>query len=106
MAPTSAQSYDGDPRNDDALIYVNGDFVHRDRAMVSVFDAGFVLGDGVWEGLRLVNGRLLSLDAHLDRLFEGSDHHFVASASGHRNRSAASTASPLAIRSTTSMLAP
>lgn len=72
MTHTSAQSYDGDPRNDDALIYVNGDFVHRDRATVSVFDAGFVLGDGVWEGLRLVNGRLLSLDAHLDRLFEGA----------------------------------
>lgn len=72
MAQTSAQSYDGDPRNDDALIYVNGDFVHRDRAVVSVFDAGFVLGDGVWEGLRLVNGKLLSLDAHLDRLFEGA----------------------------------
>lgn len=72
MAQTSAQSYDGDPRNDDALIYVNGNFVHRDRATVSVFDAGFVLGDGVWEGLRLVNGRLLSLEAHLDRLFEGA----------------------------------
>lgn len=72
MAFTSAQNYQGDPRNDDALIYVNGEFVHRDKAVVSVFDAGFVLGDGVWEGLRLVNGKLLSLDAHLDRLFEGA----------------------------------
>lgn len=69
---SSAQSYDGDPRNDDALIYVNGDFVHRDKASVSVFDAGFVLGDGIWEGLRLVNGRLLSVDQHMDRLFEGA----------------------------------
>ena len=40
--------------------------------MVSVFDSGFVLGDGIWEGLRLVQGRLISLDAHLDRLFEGA----------------------------------
>lgn len=73
MTPqTSAQSYDGDPRNDDALVYVNGAFVHRDKATVSVFDAGFVLGDGIWEGLRLVNGRLLSADLHMDRLFEGA----------------------------------
>lgn len=69
---SSAQSYDGDPRNADALIYVNGDFVHRDKAVVSVFDSGFVLGDGIWEGLRLVGGKLLSLDAHMDRLFEGA----------------------------------
>jgi branched-chain amino acid aminotransferase len=73
MTPqTGAQSYDGDPRNADALIYVNGAFVHRDQAVVSVFDSGFVLGDGIWEGLRLVNGRLLSLDAHMDRLYEGA----------------------------------
>ena len=44
----------------------------RDEARVSVFDSGFVLGDGVWEGLRLVHGRLISLDAHLDRLYEGA----------------------------------
>ena len=69
---SSAQSYDGDPRNDDALIWLNGDFVHRDKATVSVFDAGFVLGDGVWEGLRLINGKLLSVDEHMDRLFEGA----------------------------------
>ncbi|MEI4484877.1 aminotransferase class IV [Frigidibacter sp. MR17.14] len=69
---SSAQAYDGDPRNDDVLVYVNGDYVHRDKATVSVFDAGFVLGDGVWEGLRLVNGKLLSLDLHMDRLFEGA----------------------------------
>ncbi|TFF21889.1 aminotransferase class IV [Jiella endophytica] len=73
MASTSsAQSYDGDPKNDAALVYLNGEFVHRDKASVSVFDAGFVLGDGIWEGLRLVNGKLLSLDLHLDRLFEGA----------------------------------
>jgi branched-chain amino acid aminotransferase len=54
------------------LVYVNGDFVPRNEARVSVFDSGFVLGDGVWEGLRLVNGRIISLQAHLDRLFEGA----------------------------------
>ena len=68
----SAQGYVGDPRNDAVLVYVNGNFVPRDAASVSVFDSGFVLGDGVWEGLRLVRGRLISLDAHLDRLWEGA----------------------------------
>jgi len=61
-----------DPRNDKVLVYVNGAFVPRNEAVVSVFDSGFALGDGVWEGLRLVKGRLISLDAHLDRLFEGA----------------------------------
>lgn len=69
---TSAQAYQADSRNDHVLVYVNGDFVPRGEARVSVFDSGFVLGDGVWEGLRLVKGRLISLDAHLDRLFEGA----------------------------------
>src|ERR1051325_4931135 len=68
----SAQAYRPDARNDDVLVYGNGDFVPRNEARVSVFDSGFVLGDGVWEGLRLVKGRLISLDAHLDRLFEGA----------------------------------
>lgn len=68
----SAQGYLPDPRNDQVLVYVNGDFVPRHEARVSVFDSGFVLGDGVWEGLRLVKGKLISLDAHLDRLFEGA----------------------------------
>ncbi|MCO6186806.1 aminotransferase class IV [Rhizobium sp. L1K21] len=68
----SAQGYVADPRNENVLIYVDGAFVPRDKAVVSVFDSGFVLGDGVWEGLRLVNGKVLQLDAHLDRLFEGA----------------------------------
>ena len=68
----SAQGYLADPRNDAVLVYVNGAFVPRNEAMVSVFDSGFALGDGVWEGLRLVRGTLISLDAHLDRLFEGA----------------------------------
>jgi branched-chain amino acid aminotransferase len=69
---SSAQGYLADARNDKVLVYVNGAFVPRNEAVVSVFDSGFALGDGVWEGLRLVKGRLISLDAHLDRLFEGS----------------------------------
>lgn len=69
----SAQSYAHDARNDDVLVYVNGEMVPRDQARVSIFDAGFGLGDGVWEGLRLVRGRILSLTAHLDRLYEGAN---------------------------------
>ena len=68
----SAQGYVTDPRNDGVLVYVNGAFVPRHEASVSVFDSGFVLGDGIWEGLRLMQGRLISLDAHLDRLWEGA----------------------------------
>ncbi|MQA03580.1 MAG: aminotransferase class IV [Streptosporangiales bacterium] len=61
-----------DPRNDDILIYVNGELKRRDQAVVSVFDAGFVLGDGVWEGLRIHRGHPTFLDRHLDRLYEGA----------------------------------
>ncbi len=69
---TGSHDYAEDPRNRDILVSVNGEMVHRDQASVSVFDSGFVLGDGVWEGLRLHNGRIAFLDAHLDRLFEGA----------------------------------
>jgi branched-chain amino acid aminotransferase len=62
----------GDPRNAAILISVNGALVPRGEAMVSVFDSGFVLGDGVWEGLRVHKGRIAFLEAHLDRLFEGA----------------------------------
>jgi branched-chain amino acid aminotransferase len=68
----SAQGYKADARNDEVVVYLNGAFVPRNEARVSIFDAGFVLGDGVWEGLRLVKGKLISLEAHLDRLFEGA----------------------------------
>lgn len=68
----SAQGYVDDPRNERVLVYVNGRYVPKAEAVVSVFDAGFALGDGVWEGLRLVNGRIISLDKHLDRLYEGA----------------------------------
>ncbi len=64
--------YRDDPRNADIKISVNGELYPRDEAKVSVFDSGFVLGDGVWEGLRLHDGGLPFLDAHLDRLYEGA----------------------------------
>jgi branched-chain amino acid aminotransferase len=66
-----SQDFATDPRNADLKIYLNGALVPRAEAKVSVFDAGFVLGDGVWEGLRLHKGALLFLDAHLDRLYAG-----------------------------------
>jgi branched-chain amino acid aminotransferase len=58
-----------DPRNADIKIYVNGDIVHRDAAKVSVYDSGFMLGDGMWEGLRLYDGVWSFFDAHMDRFF-------------------------------------
>jgi branched-chain amino acid aminotransferase len=64
--------YADDPRNDAVLVYVNGELKTREQAVVSVFDAGFVLGDGVWEGLRVHRGHPVFLDRHLDRLYEGA----------------------------------
>ena len=61
-----------DPRNASILINVNGELKPRSEAVVSVFDSGFMLGDGVWEGLRVHKGKLLFLDRHLERLFEGA----------------------------------
>jgi branched-chain amino acid aminotransferase len=66
------QDFQGDPRNATALLYLNGALVRKEDAKVSVFDGGFVVGDGVWEGLRLHRGTLLFLDEHLDRLFWGA----------------------------------
>ncbi len=57
-----------DKRNEEIKIYINGEFFHRDQAKISVFDSGFLLGDGIWEGIRLVNNSWLFLDEHLDRL--------------------------------------
>jgi branched-chain amino acid aminotransferase len=68
----SVHDFEDDPRNADILIYVNSELKPRDHATVSVFDSGFVLGDGVWEGLRVLGGQPLFLDAHLDRLYEGA----------------------------------
>ncbi len=67
-----SQGHVPDQRNESVKIWINGRLVPRNEAKVSVFDAGFVLGDGVWEGLRVANGRLAFLDAHLDRLLAGA----------------------------------
>ena len=59
-----------DARNRDIKIYVNGEIVHRDEARVSVYDSGFMLGDGMWEGMRLYNGTWAFFEEHMDRLFD------------------------------------
>ena len=69
-AHTTTHDAEDDPRNRDILIYVNGALKHRSEAVVSVYDSGFMLGDGMWEGMRLYNGRWAFFEAHMDRLFE------------------------------------
>jgi branched-chain amino acid aminotransferase len=61
-----------DARNENIQIYLNGVLVPKERALVSVYDSGFMLGDGVWEGLRLYNGTWAFLDEHMDRLFDAA----------------------------------
>ena len=74
MTNTHISTHDAaaDDRNDNILIYVDGELVHRDQAKVSVYDSGFMLGDGIWEGLRLYDGCISFLDEHLDRLYEAA----------------------------------
>jgi branched-chain amino acid aminotransferase len=60
-----------DSRNADVLVYINGEFFRREDAKISVFDSGYLVGDGVWEGMRLHHGEFAFLDRHLDRLFRG-----------------------------------
>lgn len=69
----STHDYDIDKRNNDIQIYINGEFFHRPEAKISVMDSGYLLGDGVWEGIRLHKGTLIHLDDHLDRLFSGAN---------------------------------
>lgn len=59
-----------DARNKDILIYINGELKHRSEAMVSVYDSGFMLGDGMWEGMRLYDGVWTFFDEHMDRFFD------------------------------------
>ncbi|MEM6898022.1 MAG: aminotransferase class IV, partial [Pseudomonadota bacterium] len=61
-----------DARNEEITIFVDGQLVPKQDAKISVYDSGFMLGDGVWEGLRLYNGRWAFVDEHLDRLFEAA----------------------------------
>jgi branched-chain amino acid aminotransferase len=66
------QEFKIDPRNENILISVNGELLPRAKAVVSVFDSGFILGDGVWEGLRLHDGGIAFLREHIERLYEGA----------------------------------
>lgn len=72
MQDTDITTHDAaeDPRNRDIKIYVNGDLLHRDDAKVSVYDSGFMLGDGMWEGMRLYDGKWAFFDEHMDRFFD------------------------------------
>lgn len=69
---TGTHHFVPDPRNAEVLIDINGAHIPRPQAMVSVFDSGFMLGDGVWEGVRVHGGRIAFLDRHLDRLWRGA----------------------------------
>ncbi len=69
----STHEYDFDRRNDDIQIYINGQYFHRSEAKISVMDSGYLLGDGVWEGIRLHKGHLIHLDGHLNRLYSGAE---------------------------------
>ena len=71
MTTTENTTHDAedDIRNRDIKIYVNGEIVHRDKAVVSVYDSGFLLGDGMWEGMRIYNGTWAFFDEHMDRFF-------------------------------------
>ena len=71
-AHTTTHTAEVDARNDNILIWVNGTLVPPGQAVVSVYDSGFMLGDGVWEGMRLYNGKWAFLDEHMDRLFEAA----------------------------------
>ena len=68
----STHDYEEDVRNNDIQIYINGAYFHRSEAKISVMDSGYLLGDGVWEGIRLHKGKFLHLETHLSRLYEGA----------------------------------
>ena len=68
----STHDYDNDSRNNDIQIFINGEFYLRSEAKISVMDSGYLLGDGVWEGIRFHKGHLVHLERHLDRLYEGA----------------------------------
>ena len=70
--PMSTHSAVHDPRNESIEIYINGEFFPRDEARISVFDSGYLVGDGVWDGMRFHNGTFIHIDRHLDRLFSNA----------------------------------
>ena len=65
----SAHAAEEDSRNEKIKVYVNGELLPKQEAVVSVYDSGFMLGDGIWEGLRIYNGKIAFLNDHLDRLY-------------------------------------
>jgi len=65
----SSHSYISNPKNEDIFININGELLHRSEAKISVFDSGFLLGDGIWEGIRLHQSSLVFIEDHLDRLY-------------------------------------
>ena len=69
----SSHAYIKNPKNMDILINVNGELFKRDEAKISVFDSGFLLGDGVWEGIRMHKSSLVFIEDHLDRIFQSAD---------------------------------
>ena len=69
----STHDYEIDSRNDNIQIYIDGQFFPRTDAKVSVMDSGYLLGDGVWEGIRLYNNHLIHLEKHLERLYDGAE---------------------------------
>jgi len=68
----STHDYDDDSRNNNIQIFINGEFYLRSEAKISVMDSGYLLGDGVWEGIRFHKGHLVHIKRHLDRLYEGA----------------------------------
>jgi len=72
MTKVTTHQAEEDARNDEILIYVDGQIVPKAKALISVYDSGFMLGDGVWEGLRLYDGKWAFMDEHIDRLFEAA----------------------------------
>ena len=68
----SSHSYISNPKNEDIFININGELFHRSEAKISVFDSGFLLGDGIWEGIRLHQSKLVFIEDHLDRLYESA----------------------------------
>ena len=69
---SGTHQYQQDTRNDNILININGELFPRSEAKISVFDSGFILGDGVWEGIRLHNGQLAFIEQHMRRLYDGA----------------------------------
>ena len=70
--PHGVHDYVYDERNADILVSINGELKHRDQATVSVFESGYLLGDGVWEGMRVHGGGVAFLKEHLKRLYAGA----------------------------------